>query len=115
MTFDLTCQSCDTSFEVELQDVLDEPAVECPSCEARAPAATVEAVAAALEELYGQLALLHRRFGVTFEVDSSDIPAPWDRQAVRSRDDEEDEDEEEGADEEDWEDEEEAVEEDDER
>jgi hypothetical protein len=115
MTFDLTCQSCDASFEAELADLIEDPKLECPHCEVRAPRAAVEGVTNALDELFAQLAVLRRKFAVVAELDSEDLPPPHDREAAGARaagdEDEEDEDEDEDWDEEDGD----EVEEDEER
>jgi hypothetical protein len=105
MTLDFTCQACDATFDIELPDLVDEPVVQCPSCEVRAPRAAVEGVTAALDDLFAQLAVLRRKFTVVFEVASDDLPAVYERQTQRSpAADEEEEDEEEAGDEDGWED-----------
>jgi hypothetical protein len=117
MTLDLTCQSCDATFDTELADLLEEQKLECPHCEARAPRAALEGVTNALDELFAQLAVLRRKFSVVAEIDSEDLPPPHDREGGSARiaaDDDEDEETEDG---EGWEEEagEEVAEEDDER
>jgi hypothetical protein len=95
MTLDLTCQACDTSFELELADLLDEPRLQCPNCDARVPRATAEALSGALEELFAQLASLRPKFLVVAEVESDDLPPPYDRErGVRADDEDEEVDEE---------------------
>jgi hypothetical protein len=117
MTVDLTCQACDASFDVELSDLVDEPAVQCPSCEARAPRAALEGMTSALDDLFTQLALLKRKFSVQFEVDSGDLPPAYDREPPRSAAPEEEagEDEHEDEPDEGWDEEEARAEEDEER
>lgn len=88
MTLDFTCQACDASFELELSELLEESALECPNCEARAPRGAVEGVTSALDDLFAQLALLQRKFTVVFEVESEDLPRPYGRESARLRDDE---------------------------
>jgi predicted Zn finger-like uncharacterized protein len=96
MTLDFTCQSCDASFEMELSDILeDSGAVQCPSCELKAPRAAVEGVSGALDDLFAQLAVLRRRFAVEMEIDSEDLPASYEQESARSK--EEDEDADDGA------------------
>lgn len=95
MTFDLTCQTCDASFDVELSDLLEEPVLECPSCEARAPRAAVEGMTSALDDLFTQLALLNRKFTVSMEVESDDLPVAYDREPPRRAAAEDDDEEEE--------------------
>jgi hypothetical protein len=95
MTLDLTCQACDTSFELDLAELLDEPRVQCPSCDARAPMAMAEGLSSALDDLLGHVARLRPKFQLVFEVESDDLPPPYDRERVRSAaedDAEEDED-----------------------
>jgi hypothetical protein len=90
MTLDFTCQVCDASFEVDLADLLDEPRVQCPSCEARAPRPLVEGLASALDDLSGHLVRLQPRFVATMEIASEDLAATHER-AAAAEDDEEDE------------------------
>src|SRR5215212_8713967 len=98
MTVDFTCQSCEASFEAELAELLEDPALQCPNCDVRAPRAAVEGVTNALDELFSQLALLRRKFTAVLEVESDDLPPPYDgenRRAAAAGEDEEDEDDEE--------------------
>lgn len=94
MTLDLTCQACDTSFELEIADLLDEPRLQCPGCDARVPRATAEALSGALEELFAQVARLRPKFQLIAEVESEDLPPPYDRERAALADDDEDTDEE---------------------
>ncbi len=80
MTLDLTCQACDTSFELEVAELLDEPRLQCPSCDARVPRATAEALSSALEELFAHVARLRPKFQLVAEVESDDLPPPFDRE-----------------------------------
>jgi len=84
MTLDLTCQACDTSFELELAELLDEPRIQCPSCDARAPVPMSEGLSNALDDLFGQVARLRSKFQLVFEVESDDLPAPYDREGRRA-------------------------------
>ncbi len=101
MTLDLTCQACDASFELDVGEILDEPRIQCPSCDARAPLALSEGLSTALDDLFGQVAKLRSKFEVVFEVESDDLPPPYDRRRVAAgADDEEDEGDEDEDDEE---------------
>lgn len=93
MTLDVTCQACEATFEVELADLLEESQLECPSCEARATPAAVDGFTTALDDLFTQLSTLRRRFELSFEVESDDLPPIYEREARRAvaREDEEDE------------------------
>lgn len=93
MTLDLTCQACDASFELEVAELLDDPRLQCPSCDARAPRATAEALSGALEELFSHLARLRPKFLVVAEVDSDDLPPPHDRERPGAGADDETEEE----------------------
>lgn len=100
MTLDLTCQACDTSFELDAADLLDEPRLQCPNCDARVPRATAEALSGTLEELFTQVARLRPKFLLVAEVESDDLPPPYDRERAAQDEDgeevgEEDADEEE--------------------
>ncbi len=92
MTLDLTCQACDTSFELDVTDLLDEPRIQCPGCDARAPAPMAEGLSNALDDLLSQVARLRARFQFIFEVESEDLPAPYDRERRRAHGEEDDED-----------------------
>ena len=97
MTLDFTCQACDATFEMELSDILEDPTgVQCPSCETRAPRAAVEGVASALDDLFAQLAVLRRRFAIEMEIDSEDLPASYEAETVRSKEDEDEDGEADG-------------------
>jgi len=84
MTFDATCHACDATFEVELSDLLEDSTLECPSCEARASKAAVDGVTGVLDDLFTQLAVLNRKFTLSFEVDAADLPAGYEREGRRA-------------------------------
>jgi hypothetical protein len=79
MTLDLTCQTCDASFEIDVVELLEEPRLQCPGCDALAPLSVAEGLANALEDLLGQAARLGSRFALILQVDSEDLPAQVDR------------------------------------
>ncbi len=93
MTLDVTCQACDTSFELDVSELLDEPRIQCPSCDARAPMPMAEGLTNALDDLLGQVARLKSKFQLVFEVESDDLPPPYDRDRVRAAAEDEDGDE----------------------
>jgi hypothetical protein len=84
MTLDLTCQACDSSFELDLAELLDEPRIQCPSCDARAPLPMTEGLSSALDDLLAHVAKLRSKFQVILEVDSDDLPPPYDREHARA-------------------------------
>ncbi len=94
MTLDLTCQACDSSFELDAAELLDEPRIQCPSCDARVPLAASEGLSSALEDLCREVARLQAKFSLVLEVDSDDLPPPFDRghTASSAGDEEDDED-----------------------
>ena len=100
MTLDLTCQACDTSFELEVADLLDEPKLQCPNCDARVPRAAAEALSGALEELFTQVARLRHKFTLVAEIESDDLPPLYDRERAAREDEDAEEVEEEDAEEE---------------
>ena len=93
MTLDLTCQACDTSFEIDVTELVDEPRIQCPSCNAKAPANAVEGLSSALDELLSRAAGLRPKFRLLIEVDSDDLPPAYERDRAGSDLDEEEEDE----------------------
>jgi hypothetical protein len=96
VTLDLTCTECEASFELEVQDLLDAPkTLDCPNCEAKAPARRVEALASALDDLMKAMKELSPKFGVSVAAETDDLTA-------KAADDDEDEaidDDEDGAEE----------------
>ena len=92
MTLDLTCQACDTSFEIDVTELVDEPRIQCPSCNAKAPLNTVEGLSSGLDELLSHTAALRPKFQLLLEVDSDDLPPAYERDRAHSDlDEEEDE------------------------
>ena len=105
MQAEFQCQKCEESFGVDISDLSSDPTLRCPSCGAHAPGEMVEALVGALEDLFAAIAPLRRKFTVSVEIDSEELPPPYDEApAVAPKaallDEEESEDEEEGEDEE---------------
>jgi len=102
VTLDLTCAECETTFEIDAQDLVDDPkTLVCSNCEAKAPARKVEALSAALEDLARAIQDLAPKFAISITAETGEI-APDAPRAARGRkaaedqdddDDEEDEDE----------------------
>jgi hypothetical protein len=91
MTIDFTCQKCDASFEIDVQDLIDgSEKLVCTSCEAKAPANMVEDFVAALTEMRTQVAALGKKFSLAMAFETEDLE---DLEAKDDEDDEEDEDE----------------------
>src|SRR5256885_284606 len=105
MQLEFQCQKCEDAFSVEIADLSSDPAVKCPSCGAHGPGDQVEALTSALEEVFAAVTPLRRKFTLSFEIDSEDLPPPYDEAPAVARkaellDEEESEDEEEEEDEE---------------
>jgi hypothetical protein len=89
MTIDFTCQKCDASFEIDVQDLIDgSEKLVCTSCEAKAPANLVEDFVAALTEMRAQVAALGKKFSLAMAFETEDLE---DLEA-KDEDDEEEED-----------------------
>ncbi|TMB33465.1 MAG: hypothetical protein E6J61_05605 [Deltaproteobacteria bacterium] len=100
MQLEFQCQKCEDAFSVEIADLSSDPAVRCPSCGAHAAGDQVEALTSALEEVFAAVTPLRRKFTLSFEIDSEDLPPPYDEAPAVARkvellDEEESEDEEE--------------------
>ncbi|HEY6910506.1 MAG TPA: hypothetical protein VI356_14100 [Myxococcales bacterium] len=105
MQLELQCQKCEEAFSLDVGDVQTDPVLRCPGCGTRAPDEQVEAVVGALEEMFAALAPLRRKFTVSVEVNSEDMPPPYDEAPAVTRkaallDEEDSEDEEDGEEEE---------------
>jgi len=95
---DLTCGECEASFELDVQDLLDAPkTLECPNCEAKAPARKVEALASGMDDLMRAMKELASKFSISLTAETDDLTARArpldDEEASVEADDEEDEDE----------------------
>jgi DNA-directed RNA polymerase subunit RPC12/RpoP len=105
MQLELQCQKCEEAFSLDVADVQGDPVLRCPGCGTRAPDEQVESVVGALEEMFAALAPLRRKFTVAVEVNSEDMPPPYDEAPAVTRkaallDEEDSEDDEEGEEEE---------------
>jgi uncharacterized Zn finger protein len=86
MQIDFQCQKCEESFSLELSDLSNDSALlRCPGCGTRASDEQVENVVAALEELFAAVAPLRRKFTSVVEVNSEELPPPYDEQPVLGR------------------------------
>ena len=100
MQLEFQCQKCEESFSLDLGDVQTDPVLRCPGCGTRAPDEQVEALVAGLEELFAAMAPLRRKFTMSVEINSEEMPPPYDEAPAVARkaallDEEESEDEEE--------------------
>jgi DNA-directed RNA polymerase subunit RPC12/RpoP len=68
---DFTCQKCDASFDLDVQDLIDgTERLACPHCDAKAPAKLATSFVAALTELRAQIATLEPKFLVSVTLES---------------------------------------------
>jgi DNA-directed RNA polymerase subunit RPC12/RpoP len=103
MQLEFQCQKCEESFSMDVSDLQSDPVLRCPGCGTRAPDEQVEALVAGLEEMFAAVAPLRRKFSTSVEVNSEDMPPPYDEEPAVARkaalldeeDSEDDEDEEE--------------------
>jgi hypothetical protein len=95
MTIDFTCQKCESSFELDAQDLVDgSEKLVCPHCDAKAPANLVEDFVAALTEMRAQLAALSKRFAVNMALETDELEDEVEEEE-ESEDEESDEDDDE--------------------
>src|SRR5277367_3443518 len=91
MTIDFTCQKCEATFEIEVQDLIDgSEKLICTSCEAKAPPTLVEDFIAALTEMRTQVAALGKKFSLAMAFETEDLE---DLEAKDAEEEDEDEDE----------------------
>jgi hypothetical protein len=103
VTLDLTCSECDTTFEIDAQDLTDDPkTLVCSNCDAKAPARKVEVLAAALEDLARAMQDLAPKFEISITAETAELPTEAPRGARgrkladdKDEDDDDDEDEDE--------------------
>src|SRR5262249_27983980 len=90
MTIDFTCQKCDSSFELDAEDLIDgTEKLVCPNCDAKAPASAVDDFIAAVVELRAQIVALSKRFSVNIALETEDVGSP---SSAQDEEDEEGED-----------------------
>jgi DNA-directed RNA polymerase subunit RPC12/RpoP len=108
MSIDFTCQKCEASFELEVQDFIEgTEKLVCPHCDAKAPTNLVEDFIAALTEMRTQITALSKKFGVSVTLENEELEDELDEsdEEDEESDDEEldfDEDEDEESDDEDY-------------
>ena|SRR5581483_3312647 len=95
MTLDLTCTECESSFELDVQDLADNPKrLVCANCNSKAPPRKVEALAAALEDLVGAMQDLSSKFEISLAAETDELTAESDRPSKGRKEDEDDDTEE---------------------
>lgn len=113
------CRNCDDSFERDYAALVDaSKGTKCDGCGKKLPAADLEELLTALDEVFAQVAALKKRFVLSFDVEGDDLPAPYDgrgggRAKARDDDDEDEEEDDEESDDVDQDDDEEESDEDD--
>ncbi|MBZ4398042.1 hypothetical protein OWM54_40470 [Myxococcus sp. MISCRS1] len=93
MSIDFTCQKCEASFELDVQDLIEgTEKIVCPHCDAKAPANLTEDFVAALSEMRAQIAVLDKKFAVSMTLESEDVADTLDDEDEDEDEDSEDED-----------------------
>src|SRR5277367_499241 len=93
MTIDFTCQKCDATFEIDVQDLIDgSEKLVCTSCEAKAPPSMVEDFVAALIEMRTQVAALGKKFSLAMAFETEDLEDLDAKDAGDEEEEDEDED-----------------------
>jgi putative FmdB family regulatory protein len=103
MTIEFTCQKCEGTFEIDMQELIDgsEP-LECPHCGNKVSKALGEDFTAALTELQAQITALSKKFTLTLELDSEELSSADDADdEEEDAEDEEDDDDDDSDDDED--------------
>jgi DNA-directed RNA polymerase subunit RPC12/RpoP len=105
MQLEFQCQKCEESFSSDVSDLSSDPTLRCPSCGAHAPGEQVEALVGAMEDLFAVITPVRRKFTLSVEINSEELPPPYDEAPAVARkaallDEEESEDEDETEDEE---------------
>jgi DNA-directed RNA polymerase subunit RPC12/RpoP len=92
MTIEFTCQKCEGTFEIDMQELIDgsEP-LECPHCGNKVTKALGEDFISALAELQAQITALSKKFTLSMELDSEDLAAA-DLEEDEDEDDDDDDD-----------------------
>lgn len=106
MTIDFTCQKCDSSFELDAQDLIDgTEKLVCPNCDTKAPVTMVDDFISALSDLRTQAATLSKKFTLNLSIETDELAD------LEADDDDVDDDDEDGDDDEDLDDDDEDVDE----
>src|SRR5438132_8586710 len=88
MQIDFQCQSskCEESFSLDVSELSNDASLlRCPGCGTRASDEQVETMISALEELFGSIAAIRRKFTAVVEVNSEELPPPYDEVPTESR------------------------------
>lgn len=94
MTIDLTCQKCEGTFELDVQDLIDgTEKLACPHCSQKAPTNIQEDFVAALTEMRTQVAALGKRFAVSMALETEDLEDELDEDEESEEDEESDDEE----------------------
>ncbi|WP_181791072.1 MULTISPECIES: hypothetical protein [Myxococcus] len=93
MSIDFTCQKCEASFELDVQDLIEgTEKIICPHCDAKAPANLSEDFVAALSEMRAQIAVLDKKFAVSMTLESEDVADTIDEEDEEEDEESDDED-----------------------
>ncbi len=79
-TIDFTCQKCEGVFDLDAADLIDgTEKLACPHCDNKLTKTANEDFSSALAELSAQLVAVAKKFSVSLELETADLPnAPLD-------------------------------------
>jgi hypothetical protein len=94
MTIDFTCQKCDSSFELDAQDLIDgTEKLVCPNCGAKGAPSQVDDFTSALSDLRTAIGTLSKKFSVALALESEDLADLEEEEEDEEEDADDDEDE----------------------
>lgn len=74
MILSIECQQCGADLELDLVDLVSNPALmSCPNCNVKADPDVVEALATSLDEAMALVGRLRRRFSIEFTMDPDEL------------------------------------------
>jgi len=92
MTIDFTCHKCGSSFELDIQDLIDgSEKIECLHCDASPSQTMMNDFVAAVADLRSQISMLSKKFDISLSMTTEEL----DESAEDLDDEEEDENEDE--------------------
>lgn len=93
MNITFVCQSCEDSFDLDYAQMSEgTKGIKCPNCGKRLPPADVDEFVMSLDDVLESIASMRKRFAVSFDVDSDELPAPFNTNVRRGLDEDDDDD-----------------------
>ncbi len=85
MTFDLVCGECESGFDLDLDDILEDATrIVCPTCHAKAPRRQTDLLVSAIDELLHAIGGLAEHFSVSLAVETDDLSPAYEPQGHKS-------------------------------